>query len=204
MQHSTEKNQSQPAEGRQSLLRAAEKLFAQKGYAGTSLRDIAAEANVSLGLIRIHFGAKEDLQAAVDAEVLTRIKGLYSLVVEHSATKSLERVVDDAMTWILADPGALMYARMSLMEKTSGSEKLFAELLQTMRHFIDQYDEKGFLQDDVDKEWAAIYMVFDFIGPAIIEPFAMEQFGASMYSKKMIKRRNSFMRTLFTRGVLKP
>ena len=72
-----------------------------------------------------------------------------------------------------------------------------------MRQFVDNNPRLGFLQADVDREWAAIYMVFDFIGPAVIEPFAQQAFGKSMYSKTMISERNAFMIRLFTRGFLK-
>lgn len=40
---------------------AAEKLFAEKGFAGTSVRDISEEANVNLAMISYYFGSKEKL-----------------------------------------------------------------------------------------------------------------------------------------------
>lgn len=43
---------------REAILKAALKLFAGKGFDGTSLRDIAAEAGISHGIIRHHFGSK--------------------------------------------------------------------------------------------------------------------------------------------------
>jgi AcrR family transcriptional regulator len=47
------------------LLDAAEKLFARKGFHGTSLRDITGEAGVDLALVNYHFGGKKALFAAV-------------------------------------------------------------------------------------------------------------------------------------------
>ena len=43
------------------LLDAAERLFGEQGYAGTSLRHIIAEAGVNLAAIHYHFGSKEVL-----------------------------------------------------------------------------------------------------------------------------------------------
>ena len=48
-----------------ALLQAAAELFATKGPAAVSLRDVAKEANVNVGLIHRHIGSKEDLVAAV-------------------------------------------------------------------------------------------------------------------------------------------
>lgn len=191
------------APGRRQLLKAGMKLFAERGFAAVGLREIAAEAGVSLGLVRTHFGSKDGLREAIDTHVLEEIRALYAAVVEHSSAEVLEQAVEDALDWIPRDRDALMYARMSLMERTPGSQALFDEMLAVMRQFVDNNARLGFLQEDVDREWAAIYMVFDFIGPAVIEPFAQQAFGKSMYAKSMISERNAFMIRLFTRGFLK-
>jgi AcrR family transcriptional regulator len=43
------------------ILDTAERLFGNQGYAGTSLRQIIAEAGVNLAAIHYHFGSKEEL-----------------------------------------------------------------------------------------------------------------------------------------------
>jgi len=43
------------------ILDTAERLFGDQGYAGTSLRQIIAEAGVNLAAIHYHFGSKEEL-----------------------------------------------------------------------------------------------------------------------------------------------
>lgn len=48
-------------EKQQEILNAAEKLFAIKGFDGTSVRDIAKEAQVNLAMISYYFGSKEKL-----------------------------------------------------------------------------------------------------------------------------------------------
>ncbi|HEY4460099.1 MAG TPA: TetR family transcriptional regulator [Pseudonocardiaceae bacterium] len=49
---------------------AALHLFAERGTKAATIRDIAARAGVSLGLVRHHFGAKEELRAACDEYAL--------------------------------------------------------------------------------------------------------------------------------------
>lgn len=198
-------NQSgEEAPGRRQLLRAGMKLFAERGFSAVGLREIAAEAGVSLGLVRTHFGSKDGLRGAIDAHVLEEIKALYATVLEHSGEgEALGMAVEDALEWISRDRYALMYARMALMERTPGSQALFDEMLAVMRQFVENNAARGLLQPGVDREWAAIYMLFDFIGPAVIEPFAKAAFGKSMYAKSMIAGRNAFMVRMFTRGFLK-
>jgi AcrR family transcriptional regulator len=47
------------------ILDAAERLFAARGYAATSLRHVIAEAQVNLAAVHYHFGSKEELLSAV-------------------------------------------------------------------------------------------------------------------------------------------
>ena len=52
---------------REAILRAAQKLFAQKGYTTVGVREVAAEAGINSTLIRRYFGSKEGLfRAAVE------------------------------------------------------------------------------------------------------------------------------------------
>jgi AcrR family transcriptional regulator len=48
-----------------AVLRSAADLFAERGPAATSIRDIAAHSRVNHGLIHRHFGSKEGLVGAV-------------------------------------------------------------------------------------------------------------------------------------------
>ena len=48
-----------------AVLRSAADLFAERGLAATSIRDIAARSHVNHGLIHRHFGSKDKLVGAV-------------------------------------------------------------------------------------------------------------------------------------------
>jgi AcrR family transcriptional regulator len=60
-----------PAERREQILDATLRLVARDGFAGVTLRDVAAEVGVVHGLIRHYFATREQLVAAAfDAAVL--------------------------------------------------------------------------------------------------------------------------------------
>jgi len=46
-------------------METAEILFAEKGFNGTSVRDIAEKANVNLAMISYYFGSKDKLLEAL-------------------------------------------------------------------------------------------------------------------------------------------
>ena len=56
---------SSPADTQQRILDTAELLFAERGFAATSLRAIATRAEVNLAATHYHFGSKNGLLAAV-------------------------------------------------------------------------------------------------------------------------------------------
>lgn len=56
--------------GRERLLRAAGHLFAEKGYAATTVRDLLRAASVTAPVLYYHFGNKEGLWVALVREVM--------------------------------------------------------------------------------------------------------------------------------------
>lgn len=77
-----------------AILAAAADLFAERGPAATSIRDIAARSKVNHGLLFRHFGAKEQLVAAV-LEWLSA--GLTDLLHSDGCVDDIERALDRYM-----------------------------------------------------------------------------------------------------------
>lgn len=77
------------------ILLVAEQLFAEEGFDGTSIREIAKIANINIAMISYYFGSKEKL---LEALVLYRISGmqlhLESLSVEAiSPIEKIEKLI---------------------------------------------------------------------------------------------------------------
>jgi AcrR family transcriptional regulator len=52
---------------KEQIISVAERLFAERGFAGTTLRNVVSEAGANLAAVHYHFGSKEDLFRAVVA-----------------------------------------------------------------------------------------------------------------------------------------
>ncbi|MGB6297721.1 MAG: TetR/AcrR family transcriptional regulator [Rivularia sp. (in: cyanobacteria)] len=59
------KNTVTTIDTKEQILNVAERLFAEKGFAGTSLRNVIREAGVNIAAVHYHFGSKEELFVAV-------------------------------------------------------------------------------------------------------------------------------------------
>ncbi|HEY1014705.1 MAG TPA: helix-turn-helix domain-containing protein [Herpetosiphonaceae bacterium] len=73
---------------RQQIVASARTLFAARGFAAVSLREIAEHAGVTHGLLRHHVGAKEDLwRAVIDATVQDYLAVILPLI-DAAATEA--------------------------------------------------------------------------------------------------------------------
>lgn len=52
---------------KEQIISVAERLFAERGFASTTLRNVVSEAGVNLAAVHYHFGSKEELFRAVVA-----------------------------------------------------------------------------------------------------------------------------------------
>ncbi len=87
---------------RRELLNSARRVFAEKGYDGAGLREIAASAGVDPGMIRHHFGDKETLFVAAmteDSDVTQRLADCIP-----GPTESIGRRVTDTYLRLWEDP----------------------------------------------------------------------------------------------------
>ena len=78
------------------ILDAAEVLFAESGFADTSLRQITAKAEVNLASVNYHFGSKKELiQAVLDRYLsifMPRLGEEFKALAEQKTQPSLQQV----------------------------------------------------------------------------------------------------------------
>ena len=76
MRSALQKAREAPASTKARILVAAEEVFAAKGFAGASTRDIAAKAHVNISSLHYHWESKETLYFAVFQNIYDRILDL--------------------------------------------------------------------------------------------------------------------------------
>jgi AcrR family transcriptional regulator len=117
---------------------AAEKLFARRGFHGTSVRDITSAAGVDLALVNYHFGSKKELLAAVIERrgLVLNEERLRRLAQERlraaPAPPSTEAVVDaffDPILDLLAHAGPGWHSYFSLLAYVNNSPEWGRQLM---------------------------------------------------------------------------
>ncbi len=78
--------EAEPANGRQRILDASARLFAERGYAETSLRLIAADIDMKAGSLYYHFASKDELFVRVLERGIELMADRFELVELETST----------------------------------------------------------------------------------------------------------------------
>lgn len=74
------------------IIESALKLFSTKGFEGTSVREIAADAGVNVAMINYYFGSKEKLFESVVEYRALFLKGIFADLVNNTSLSPIEKV----------------------------------------------------------------------------------------------------------------
>ncbi len=142
---------------REQLLTVSRRLFAEKGFEGTSVEEIAARAEVSKPVVYEHFGGKEGIYAVVvDREVQALTAALSGALDEGGHPKVLlERTALALLSYIEAsEDGFRILVRDSPVAQATGTfSSLIGDVATQVEHLLaHQFRTRG-----LDPKVAPIY-----------------------------------------------
>jgi len=166
---------------KERLLTAAEDLFAQFGFAGTSLRQVTSRADVNIAAVNYHFGSKENLVNEVFRRRLDELsqKRLAALAAAREATPvDLEAIlaafIEPALALTLDRQGGSAFVRVLARAYAEKNERLRKFLSDNYGHVLREFAKAIVeLLPTLGKE--ELYWRLDFIAGALT--YAMADFG---------------------------
>jgi AcrR family transcriptional regulator len=134
---------------REQLLEIGRRLFAEKGFEGTSVEEIAATAGVSKPVVYEHFGGKEGLYAVVvDHEIQRLLNALSTaLTTETHPRQILEIAALTLLDYIETETdGFRILVRDSpVAHSTGGFASLISDIASHVEHILAaQFKARGF------------------------------------------------------------
>ena len=163
------------------ILGAAEELFAQHGFAGTSLRQVTSRADVNIAAVNYHFGSKENLvnevfRRRMDEMSAQRLSCLKKAVQQHPGELEpvLAAFVEPALAMAQDRHGGGAFIRVIA--------RAYAEKNDSLRKFLSE--QYGHVLRDFAKAIAScvpglskeeLYWRLDFLSGALT--YAMADFG---------------------------
>lgn len=143
-------------ERRQQLLDVARELFAEKGFDGTSIEEIAHRATVSKPVVYEHFGGKEGIYAVVvDREMQALLDGMTGALAEDAHPRILlERAALALLDYIEGSADGFRIMVRDSPVSTSGTfSSLLNDIASQVEHILGvQFKRRGY-----EPKLAALY-----------------------------------------------
>lgn len=150
---------------RANIRNAALRLFAERGHDAVTVREIAAAAGVSPGLVIHHFGSKDGLRVAVDAHAAESFDAIFAelggqdlavLLTSGAATTSVAEAFARAFP-----PGSPLpaYLRRLLLTNDPAGAALFGRWYAATRRVLDAMVELGAATPTEDPAIRAVFLL---------------------------------------------
>lgn len=140
------------------IIEEAENLFAEKGFNGTSVREIAAKADVNVAMISYYFGSKEKLLEAIFKYRGETSKMSLEELLNNPNLTSIEKInklIENYVAKVLSQqPFYKIMSREMVVNNTQTTESLIIEIkqrnLELVRSIISQGQKDGSFIKNID------------------------------------------------------
>lgn len=159
---------------KEKIKKAARKLFKEKGFSATTMRDIAAEASVNSALTNYHFQTKENLFSEIMKDIIITFRTGLEVVLNDEKTtinEKIRKIVDNYMDMLEEEPLLPLF----MFSEIQKSSLFITEILKPHELFLDtnfesQIKEKGLSDENLAHLFINILalIVGPFIGQSIL------------------------------------
>lgn len=152
------------------LLQKAESLFAEKGYEGTAIRDIAARAEINTALIYYHFDSKEHLYKTIIERKLRQLNEMLQALPIAPGASIFEKLNAYVMAYIANIKANFYFHRILnnelLFFRNQFFKKTILQSIQTSMHIFREViregiDSKQFREVDPDLFLMTLFYLLD-------------------------------------------
>lgn len=188
--------------GLERIREAAVELFGRAGFGGTTVRAIAARAEVSPALIMHHFGSKDGLIRHCDDYVLGHIERLRDDYLRGGTT------IDSVADYLGDHPELIAMTRylgQALLIGGAASRRVFDRMIDAARNNLVTGIEAGRIRPVDDLEaYAAILASWNAASFMLGDAIAGRLGGASLLDPGVLERVKDAADDLRSRGILLP
>ena len=194
-------------EARARIAAAAEELFAERGFDGAAIRDIARKAGVNGAMIHYYFRNKEGLYHNLLEGAASRVRSLLIETTGRSGStkKRLASFVEAYAAYILSQPNI---ARILYREMLTGAKHIkqiaqqYAACNYSMlKRLITDGVERGELRD-VDAELTPISLMGMVVIFQFLRPIISVALGKTQYDRAFVDRVAAHTIDLFLNGAV--
>jgi AcrR family transcriptional regulator len=143
------------AERRQQLIEVARGLFAERGFDGSAIEEVANRAAVSKPIVYEHFGGKEGLYAVVvDREVTLLLSMMREALTAGTSRELLEQAAVALLDYIEHHPDGF---RILVRDSPIGTTASFQSIIGDVATRVEGILVEAFIRRELDPKTAPMY-----------------------------------------------
>jgi AcrR family transcriptional regulator len=188
-----------------AIREAAMRLFAERGFAAVTVRQVAAAADVSPALVIHHFRSKDGLKAAVDQRALEAFAEMIADLI------SPESVLAEATTMAAifaerldAQPVLPAYLRRMLVDGGRQATALFRRLYQMSLDWMRDYEDAGVVRPTDDEPARAAFLLVNDLAVIMLRDQIAAVLGVDPLSRAGVERWTAQLMNVYTEGIYLP
>lgn len=185
---------------RARIRNAALEQFAEYGFDRATIRGIAHAARVSPGLVRHHFGSKDDLRTACDAYALEALRGYVDQTMTDEGLND-PRTLGEA--WTPLHPFR-RYLAQALIDGSEAAGRIFDEMVAMTEQTLRQADKHRPNPPAADLRTRAALMVAMALGIPAFRAHISRSIGADIFSADGDRRISLALLDIHSHPVISP
>ena len=132
-------------DNRERILQAATRLFAERGYAGTSVQAVAREVGIRAPSLHYHFASKEELRDAVLEQLLSGWKDIVPrvLMAATSGPSRFDGVLGEVIRFFSEDPSRARLLNRECLDRPWAVRALIEEHLAPWMSLLTEYLQRA-------------------------------------------------------------
>ena len=156
---------------RSRIRQAALELYAEYGEDRVSMRKVAAEVGVTIGLIQHHFGTKEGLRRAVDGVVVDSVVEALATVDHSGSPAEVVAARDAAVRQMLEqNPVIVQYLNRSLLEPSGRGGPLLEAIVDLTIRVVEGLRTEGLASTRTSDKVQVVRTLMGQVGELFLEP----------------------------------
>lgn len=160
---------------RSEILTQATRLFAEQGYDGTSVQQIADAVGIRKPSLLYHFRSKDELRENVLAEMLAHWNAvLPGLLLKASTEERFDATMEALTGFFIEDPDRARLLLRETLDRSAHMQAMLGEFvkpwIQLLGAQLERAKEQGLVQADVDPQAYAVEVITMAVaGTAVID-----------------------------------
>jgi len=183
---------------------AAIELFAERGYTGVTVRQIASAAGVSPALVIHHYGSKENLRAVLEDRVAAFVESMLAELAgaaEQGGSASVAELFADRLE---REPALAGYVRRLLVDGGPAGVALYERLFEVTQAGLRALEQAGAVRPAEDEPLRTAFLLGNDLAMVLLRPLISQVVGIDPLARDGLARWSAEVFDVYANGLFIP